>query len=699
MIATPQPLWISPSVPGLDVVRPARVLRLAQLERRPAQFFGQQYFGLLDSGPLKSGSLDSGLLKSGLLDSGSLDSGQQYQQQQYRGRRGAWLWPQQIAAGKVTVIVGENGLGKSSIAADLAARVSKGSPWPGQEETSAPWGTALIVCAAEEQFDLMPARLEGAGADFENICTLEAELSPDDSIGNPAMRPRPIIERLALVQAALEQLPDCKLVVIDPLSVYLDGPDGRRGGAVQMVMQGLAKLARRFGVAIVVVAHLTGTASLRAFSQFTATLGPPSAGRSVWGVLPDPDDGDRQLVLSLDGNFGKARETLSVRLADGDAAPMPHVDWSTAAPVSLRELIRASSGFRISERKYFDTENYVDLRLREVLAAGPVERSEIKQEIEASDEQLYRGAKRLGIVIQKKGYYDGWFWMLPEHLDKWQADQQQKRREQEVERQERKNAKRKWKRAERRAANEDEEFGWPGERQTTESSRQEASGAGVSWAAEPTGPQAAVPTGPQAAVSTGPQAAAPTEPQAAVSTGPQAAVPSRESFAEQADERCAPFAPQEHPARRAENVDQQSPPASENMHHAAATVGGAADAIASAASQAAAESPSDVALPAPLATQENPRRSVPLTASEVDRRQQTTDPPALDFGFTKPASAEEKAWHRDLIEKQRQRESEQAAADEQVEVRVDEDGGVWWVDDWNENDFKESGERVRDGPG
>jgi hypothetical protein len=44
-----------------------------------------------------------------------------------------WLWPNRIAIGKVTLLVGDPGLGKSLVALDIAARVSRGTPWPDEQ--------------------------------------------------------------------------------------------------------------------------------------------------------------------------------------------------------------------------------------------------------------------------------------------------------------------------------------------------------------------------------------------------------------------------------------------------------------------------------------------------------------------------------------------------------------------------------------
>jgi hypothetical protein len=719
MNAIPQPVFIVPRVAGLDIVRPAQLRRLSQIERPQEPQSDSQASG---SQPLVS-------------PQGSL-------------RQNGWLWLGRFATGKVTVLVGENGLGKSSIAADLAARVSRGSAWPGQDAGSAPQGTALVISPAEEQCGLLTTRLEGAGADLDCVCAMPLEPLDDVPIGSATVRPRLIVERLALVQSALEALPDCKLVVIDSLSLFLDGPDGRRSGAAAVVMLGLAKLARKFGVAIVVVAHLNGTASLRSFSQFTAMLGPPSIGRSVWGVLRDPEDADRQLMVSLDGNFGKTSETLRFRLATRDTgkclvggatgkrslpvsgevdsfvedavadqhwqtalasgtqvdqhrqaesskgaglASGTYVEWEAAAPTSLRQVLGAYSGFRISERKYRDTEDYVAVRLREVLAAGAVEKSDIRREIQASDEQLYRGAKGLGVVMQKSGFYGNWVWMLPEYFPKWQAQQEQKRRDLQGDREDRKNAKRKQRRAERRREREAaaampssaaEKFGWPREAARSAGSFEPAFNA---------------------------ETESKTDRQFDPFTPPREEPPApRVSDAAVGDaSRASPEPPSDLVFQaRAETCDHKA-----DVERVATSESTSALAFASplevrdqgveaegagAVSLAAAESPSELALPTPLGSRDLPHGI--STGSDSP----AAGAPVSNFSLLRPPTAEDEEWHRALTEKLRAREAELEAAyqlSQKGEITAEDEERYCWVEDWSEEDLvQERGEGARDGP-
>ena len=59
-----------------------------------------------------------------------------------------WLWPDQIPIGKVTLLVGDPGSGKSLVALDIAARVSRAAPWPdanAESEDRSPQSIAALA--------------------------------------------------------------------------------------------------------------------------------------------------------------------------------------------------------------------------------------------------------------------------------------------------------------------------------------------------------------------------------------------------------------------------------------------------------------------------------------------------------------------------------------------------------------------------
>jgi hypothetical protein len=79
-----------------------------------------------------------------------------------------WLWPGYLARGKLALLDGDPGLGKSLIALDLAARLSRGGPLPDDATLPNP-GTTVVLSAEDDAADTIRPRLEAAGADLSRV--------------------------------------------------------------------------------------------------------------------------------------------------------------------------------------------------------------------------------------------------------------------------------------------------------------------------------------------------------------------------------------------------------------------------------------------------------------------------------------------------------------------------------------------------
>ena len=89
-----------------------------------------------------------------------------------------WLWPGRIPKGKITLIAGHPGLGKSQVTVSIAAIVSSGGIWP-VDEMPADVGNVLILSAEDGIADTIKPRLLAAGADTNRIEALEAVRAGD----------------------------------------------------------------------------------------------------------------------------------------------------------------------------------------------------------------------------------------------------------------------------------------------------------------------------------------------------------------------------------------------------------------------------------------------------------------------------------------------------------------------------------------
>jgi hypothetical protein len=201
-----------------------------------------------------------------------------------------WLWEGRIPYGKLTLIDGEPGSGKSALALDLAARVSRGRSMPMHSGSVAP-ADVLLFNDDDNLADTIRPRLEAAGADLSRIHSIDRVIRP---------------EEIASLKPAL--------ILVDPLSAYLcltcDVPPRR-------VIKDLGRLARETDAAVLAVQFLPkdGSSWVREIYDAARTvllitsLGPgrrrlapaKSNLRSVVTVPP--------LVFQIDNNQGAARVT------------------------------------------------------------------------------------------------------------------------------------------------------------------------------------------------------------------------------------------------------------------------------------------------------------------------------------------------------------------------------------------------------
>jgi hypothetical protein len=126
-----------------------------------------------------------------------------------------WLWPGYIPRGKVTLVVGDPALGKSTLTSDLAARVTTGAPMPGGG-ADGPAGVVLLN-AEDGDADTIRPRFDAAGGDPRRVL-----LIPHLQLDGGAERPLSLPEDVDCLREAVREC-EAQLVVMDPLVVFLSG--------------------------------------------------------------------------------------------------------------------------------------------------------------------------------------------------------------------------------------------------------------------------------------------------------------------------------------------------------------------------------------------------------------------------------------------------------------------------------------------
>jgi len=299
-----------------------------------------------------------------------------------------WLWKPYIPFGKLTIIQGDPGEGKTTLALRLAALLTQGKSFDdvGNMEISEP--VNVIYQTAEDGLsDTVKPRLLSADADCSKIKIIddsEKALSMDD-------------ERLEI---ALKET-GAKLLILDPLQAYLgDKIDMNRANEVRNITKKLGALAARSGCAVILIGHLNKGSGAKAAYRGIGAVDFFAIARSVLLVARVPENPNIRAVAQIKNNLAVEGETMAFRLDENGFT------WIGAYDISTDELLAGYS----SGDKHKSAEDF----LRKILANGQtVPASSIFAQAKAigvSKRTIENVKQELGVESIKDG--KSWLWKM-----------------------------------------------------------------------------------------------------------------------------------------------------------------------------------------------------------------------------------------------------------------------------------------------
>ena len=328
----------------------------------------------------------------------------------------AWLWPARIALGKLTLIAGEPGLGKSQLCAALAAAVSAGARWP-QSEARAPAGSVVIFSAEDDASDTIVPRLAAAGAELARIDIVTAVTGD----GNAPRRAFSLQRDLDLLEAAIADAGDTRLVIIDPLASYLGRRiDAHSNSDVRGVLEPLAELAARYRVAVVAITHLSKGGGKPAMDRFIGSIAFVAAARAAYLVTRDPADAARRLFVPVKNNLAPLDTGLAFAIepcAACDGVAATRIAWDGAPVTQSADDILAALAGAVDMPARAEAEDF----LRRFLAEGARAAGEIERQARAAGiawRTIKRAKTALAITTERRagaerGDPPRWFWEMP----------------------------------------------------------------------------------------------------------------------------------------------------------------------------------------------------------------------------------------------------------------------------------------------
>jgi hypothetical protein len=291
-----------------------------------------------------------------------------------------WVWPGRIPEGKLVLLGGPPGLGKSQLTAFMAATVSNGGHWPCGEGSTLP-GDVIFMSAEDGVQDTIIPRLMAAGANRESIHIVPAATKPDGT-GRKTFSLKTDVD---LLEEMARRIGRVRLIIVDPISAYMGGSDGNGNVETREVLGPLADMANRLRIAVVAVTHLNKGGSggnQSALNRFAGSIAFVAAARAAFAVIEDSEDDERRLLLQAKNNLGRKCRGLAFRLEQrlvGDDVLSSNVMFEGChVSESIDEALSASeSRGRTDNRSGKD--EAADF-LRDVLAGGAMPVLEIERE-------------------------------------------------------------------------------------------------------------------------------------------------------------------------------------------------------------------------------------------------------------------------------------------------------------------------------
>lgn len=335
-----------------------------------------------------------------------------------------WLWPGRIAVGKLTLIAGEPGLGKSQTTLFVAAAVTTGEQWP-DNSGAAPLGSVIILSAEDGLADTTRPRFDAAGGDASRVGVIRA-VETTDAHGS-VRGSFNLAADLALLEAEIIKRGDVRLVIIDPVSSYMGKTDSHKNADVRSVLEPIGEMAERLRVAVLAITHLS-KGDGKAINRFIGSIAFVAAARAAFTVVADAEDdaGLRRLFLQVKNNIAPPAPGLAFRLEQREVAPGiigSSLAWDSAPVTMTADQALGGGGDDGGHTAKDDAADF----LRDVLAAGPLPAKDIERlAAEAGllgngkpigQTKAFRLARKdLGIVPARTGGLGAggqWVWALP----------------------------------------------------------------------------------------------------------------------------------------------------------------------------------------------------------------------------------------------------------------------------------------------
>ena len=308
-----------------------------------------------------------------------------------------WLWYPYIPYGKITIIEGDPGEGKTTLVLKLAAALSRGLPLTCDDDKEYEPIHIIYQTAEDEIEDTIKPRLEKAGADCSMIRVIDEtdkELSMTDD---------------RLEQAIIET--GARLIILDPIQAYIGATvDMHRANEIRPVLKHLGIIAEKHNCAIILIGHMNKASGSKSTYRGLGSIDIQATARSVLLVARLRDKPNIRIMAHDKSSLAPAGDAIGFEMTEdnGMVCIGPY-------DITIDELLSGHEGR--GQKKLDIEENFIKeyFGSNKVIPSNEIMMEAAKRSIKRNT--LLSAKKKLGITSDKEKAEDGtiyWTWVMPE---------------------------------------------------------------------------------------------------------------------------------------------------------------------------------------------------------------------------------------------------------------------------------------------
>lgn len=300
-----------------------------------------------------------------------------------------WLWYPFIPCGKITILQGDPGDGKSTMMMDIIAKLTTGRRLP-DGRILAPMNV-IYQCSEDGLADTIKPRLEKAKADCKRVGYIDEDLfglSLDDE----------------KIRTAIIDM-NARLLVIDPFQAYVGDADLSSATGMRKILRRLSMWSSACNCAVVLVGHLNKRSGSKELYRGLGSIDVVAAARSVIQIDLDDENPDVRIVKHIKSSL--APKGINQRFSLDSSGCVKWDDFTTETGlVDLREKL-------IHEEPKSKQEQAAQIMCK-MLADGPMEATKVENSLleKGISSRTVKMAKKL-IAVESKRKNKVWYWCLP----------------------------------------------------------------------------------------------------------------------------------------------------------------------------------------------------------------------------------------------------------------------------------------------